>query len=463
MAGKKTITDFFSKRTTTTRPIPSNSHSNSHSNSNSNSSNDTPDPSSQPVPIVSNIAKAQLSFSSSLSSPPSSNPLLSATPAFETDFRNPTPGTGSSGREVRASDDEEDDSDSSLEELQTIFAIKNSSARSEPGPPVTSTPTAKRIKTSNYNLNVSPLAILPKYKSDLKSLVRLAQHERETEESARRVKALNTTHDEQEESSPFGSDIDVKSSKLSHGSLLESVVAQKEEGGLRKVTRALMRTEATNVQKQWYFFSGEEEFSSLKGEPFPSESLPESWQNELLDPEIRHQTFVSGFAEDMIEFGNVLPDELFMWILNDACFERDDVLRNSYYNVLKESAHEQTANLVTPQIIEKQFSDLGATSNAVGIDEEIIPITKSKSSKLDDDWSCLRSFIRYLFLVSDALNPESRELVIILLVRMMADNMLYQNVDLLVLSQTALRYLCKYVGEDIWEATVCNYPPTTYV
>jgi hypothetical protein len=442
------------KQTTTPQSLPSNS----------NTSRNTPKSSSQQDPIVSNTAKAQLSFSSSLSPPPSSDTLLSATPAVESSITNPTPGTGSSGREVRGSDDEEDDSDSSLEELQTIFASKSSTtAKQEPGTAVPSTPTAKRIKTSNYNLNVSPLAILPKYKSDLKSLVKLAQHERETEESAQRVKALNTTQDEQEEASPFDSDLDIKPSKLSHGSLLASVVAQKEEGGLQKVTRALMRTESTNVQKQWYFFSTEGEFPEANGEPFPSDSLPEYWTKELKDPEIRHQTFISGFAEDMIEFGNILPDELFMWILNAACIEQDDVLRTSYYNVLKESAQDQTAKLVAPNIIEKQFSNLGATSNGIRINEDIIPITRKKPPSSDHDWSCLRSFIRYLILISDALDPDARELVITLLVRMMADNMLYRNVDLLVLSQTALRYFCKYVEEGIWEATVCIFVTDTFV
>jgi hypothetical protein len=269
---------------------------------------------------------------------------------------------------------------------------------------------------------------------------------------------MEIAREEQEEIPLVERDIDFSSTKLSHGSLLESVVAQKEEGGLRKVTRALMRTEATNVERHWSFFYTEIDLSLPERKPFPSESIPNSWRNELLQPETRYHSFVSGFAEDMIGFGDSLPDELFLWILNDACFEQDDILRTSYYNVLKESAEEQTSRLVNPTILEKLFRNLGATPNAISVDEKIIPTAGRNSPKLDHDWSRLCSFIQYLILIAHALEPNSRELVICLLLRMMADTIIYKNIDLLDTSQTTLRYLCKYIEEDVWEASVSDRP-----
>lgn len=382
---------------------------------------------------------------SSLSPPPSSEATDIPQSPTRTRLDSSFQSNGTSSRVVRSSDSEESGSDDSLPDI-----FKSTNHLPAPNRAVPSTPTASRHRSTQIPLT-SPLAIHPKkYKFSIASLVDEAAVDKKSEESSKRVKAML---DQQADKSTnlISGDSNGEPAKLD-GALLESVVSHKEDGGMEKVTRALMRTEATNSDQRWYFFNAEAQQPDSRHQPFPDSAVPANWRRGLLKPAVRKQAFLSGFAEDMIHLGQALPDEIFIWILDEACFESHGVLRTSYLNMLQEST-EQIERLLSPDVVNRMLQNLGGTSTATTISEKIRPSIKLPSRY---HWSPANvgSVILFFTRISHILLPETREHIICMLLRMSADHVVFENVDLLVLLQEAIRRLCQDIHSDRWEISV---------
>lgn len=421
---------------------------------------------------VSNLPD-QRGYTSSLSPPPTSDPSEpSPSPSLS-----PSPGpvsppqkenvppqafssissNNSAQRVIQNSDDEDEDSDSSLEDLAALLAAKSSEIRGRQAINgiAPSTPVAPRHQTRAANFHTSPLPVLSKYKFDLKSLVSHAERAEATEASSKRVKAIMAAKDEiaDDDTTMILSDHTADPAKFAHGALLESVVADREDGGTHKVTRAIMRTEATVTEKRWYFFDTQSKASKSERKPFPTRSVPENWEKELVNPKTRHQTFVSGFAEDMVTFGKKLPDELFLWILDEACLEASDPLRTSYLNTIRESK-EQIQRLLSPDLIRKLFRVIGGSSNATEISQKVVPVAKLADPYSNRDWARLLSIIRFLGQIGKSLQQASRTNIICMLLRMSVDHVVFENVDLLDSVQETIGRLCRYTPDEDWETCV---------
>ncbi|TVY26149.1 hypothetical protein LHYA1_G005371 [Lachnellula hyalina] len=343
-----------------------------------------------------------------------------------------------SGRVVKSSDDEESDSDDSFPEL----------FRSTNGPPpakrvTPSTPSKPRSRRVLQPL-MSPIPVHPKY--SLESIVKDAENDKADQETSKRVKAMLDTQIN-ENTSPFASGLSGNQAKFD-GALLESVVANTEDGGMEKVTRALQRTEATNVEKFWYFFGRQDQAAEPPRPSFPTSTVPKTWQRELSKPAMRDQTFISGFAEDMVHFGQALPDEIFLWVLDEACLEPSDVLRTSYLNTLKES-REQVERLLSPDLVDKMLRDLGGTPIATTITGKMKPSPKI-TARYSRDWAHVRSALMFFTGIADSLQRKTREHMLCMLLRMGADHVVFKNVDVLDVLQQAIRRLCKYIPDDEW-------------
>ncbi|KAF4635782.1 hypothetical protein G7Y89_g2304 [Cudoniella acicularis] len=414
---------------------------------------------SQSIQPVRASSKAQelRGYTSSLS-PPSGSDDLNSSPSPTAQSPPAAPlSHRPSTRVVRSSDDEDSDSDSELADLEDIFQLNNSSK----GPAsatrsyTPSTPSASRHKDI-YNFHLSPLAVLPKYQFDLKSLVSQAEAEKATEASSKRIKDMLATKDDGEDSALFADEKFVNPVDLSHGSLLESLVPNKEDGGMQKVSRALERTETTSVEKCWYFFStNTTNPPNPKRKPFPSSSVKSSWGKEFSTAKTRNQSFVSGFVEDMVVFGKVLPDELFLWILDEACLETDDILRNAYFKTLKGSV-EHISRLLSPQLVETMFLNLGGTPTATTPTEKIKPSTGLTEPYLNREWAILRCVVQFFAAVADCLQQRTREHIICLLLRMSIDHVVARNVDLLDMVQEAIRRLCRHTPSESWDSCCQN-------
>lgn len=400
-------------------------------------------------------ASVQRGYTSSLSPPSSTSdpsealrsPLKASLQPMSTAVKIP------SVREVPGSDNEDSDSDSSLEDLSVLLqshhpenSLKKLADSQAPSTPVHS----RAIR--NVRFHTSPLPVLPKYKFDLKSLARQAQKDDATEASSKRVKAMMTPNEETTSNiSPQPS----KSSKISkvshHHELLESVVADTEGGEVHKVTRALKRTEATLPEYRWYFFETQVKPSKPVRSEFPKASIPETWHDVLKDPQMRYQTFVSGFAEDMVGFKNTLPDEIFMWMIDELCWESDNALRNSYSGIIRASS-EQISRLVVPNVIQRMFRNLGGTSGATTISQVIQPVHKITSPYGSRNWANLRSVVKFLGQVSGPLHQTSRIHSLSMLLRLAVDRVVSDNIDLYDLVQQTIFRLCRYdMPDDSWE------------
>ncbi|TVY93188.1 hypothetical protein LAWI1_G003721 [Lachnellula willkommii] len=369
------------------------------------------------------------SLSPSSSDPSESPPECAVLPAPSSN--------GVSVRVVKSSDDEESNSDESLPDL---FPTN----RPPPAKRVTpSTPSGPRFRRVKEPLT-SPIPTRSKY--SLESIVKDAENDKATLESSKRVKAMLDSQNNGN-TSPFANDLNGNQAKFD-GALLESVVANTENGGMEKVTRALQRTEATNVEKFWYFFGRQDQATEPPRTPFPTSTVPQNWKRELSTPAMRNQTFISGFAEDMVHFGQALPDEIFLWILDEACLEPSDVLRTSYLNTLKESK-KQVERLLSPDLVDKMLRILGGTSVATTVTGKMKPSPKI-TGQYSRDWAHVRSVVLFFTGIADSLQWKTREHILCMFLRMSADHVVFKNVDLLDVLQQAIRRLCKYIPDDEW-------------
>jgi len=359
-----------------------------------------------------------------------------------------------SDRVIQNSDDEGEDSDSSLEDLSALLAAKSSEVRAKlvMNGNTPSTPMAPRYQASSVEFHVSPLPLLSKYKFDLKSLVSRAEDHDAIEASSKRVKAMMASKDDDEDTEM--SDHAAELAKFPHGALLGSVVADREDLEAHKVTRAIMRTEATVTEKRWYFFDTHAKpLKQAPRTPFPTKILPDVWKKDLLDPKTRYYTLVSGFAENMVTLGKKLPDELFLWVLDEACLEENDPLRSSYQGIIREST-EQVQRLLNPILVRKIFRTLGGSSIGTDIAQKIVPVSKLADPYPKRDWARLLSIIKLLGKISKFLHQKTRSTIICMLLRLGVDNVVYENVDILDSVQVTIRSLCKHTPDEDWGTCV---------
>ena len=390
-------------------------------------------------------AFSQESHTSSLSPPPASPIDQYAVPSPP---NKPTASSNEAGRVIKSSDDEDEDSDSSLEDLATLLRSNRYASRPNPDDRGIhpSTPIASRTILQAFH--ISPMPILNKNKFDLKSLANLAEMDRKTEASSKRLKAMQEASERKEIVLPRG---DSASEKLKHSSLLQDVVADQEDADISKVARAVMRTEATLLEQRWYFFRTETSPSKPRRKPFPTKCLPQVWQSDLKDAQTREQTFVSGFAEDMVSFGTPLPDEIFLWLLDEICVESSELLRASYCNVVGQSSA-QVCRLIVPNVIRSLFERVGASSAATATTDKIQPGQNLSAPYARRDWSKLRSLIQLLGHIAKDFQASLYALT--LLLRMCCDRVVMHNVDIFDLVQETINRLCRHVPGDSWDSCV---------
>jgi hypothetical protein len=293
--------------------------------------------------------------------------------------------------------------------------------------------------------------VVPKYKFDLKFLASLTKKDDAIEASSKRVKALLKAREESDALFPPGtSSHEPKPTNLD---LLGSVVAEREDGEIQRVTRAIERTEATLSELRWYFFHTQANPPKEERAPFPTKSVPKIWRTELLDPQSRYQTFVSGFAEDLVSYGKALPDEIVLWMLDELCREPSDPLRSSYSNTLRECS-EQVHRLVGADAIQNLFRGLGGSHIGISVSQKIHPIPGLVDPYGKCEWGKLCAVVKFLGQVARHLQQDSRVYAMCMLLRMSVDRVVFDNVDILDLVHDTIHRLCRHVPDDAWEACV---------
>jgi hypothetical protein len=417
------------------------------------------DPNSQNLiaqtPSSESKASGQRDPTSSLSPPPST--VLSEPPLSPQKQNVPLrPESSSAERVIQNSDDEDEDSDSSIEDLSVLLAARSATRarQGNNGQPL-STPAASKPTRNIFNFHTSPLPVLSKYRIDMKSLIDHVQADEATEAKSKRVKAMLEARKRDEDDVPMFQEKPIKSN-VDHGALLDSVVAEREDGGGHKVKRALQRTEATATEKRWYFFDTQSSVTRSSQSSFPIASVPTEWEAELVDPTMRQHTFLSGFAEDMVSFGKKLPDELFLWMLDEICYESSDPLRYAYMNTLKVSS-EQVERLIDPKMIETLFTNLGAASEATIVTAKVNTVYKVSAPYAHRSWGNLISVIKLLGRLGKSMQLAAKTCSICMLLRMSMDKLMCENIEIFDTLQKSISRLCSEI-EDEQEWTRCVNP-----
>ncbi|TKA79618.1 hypothetical protein B0A49_00965 [Cryomyces minteri] len=298
---------------------------------------------------------------------------------------------------VKSSDSEDEDSDSSLEDLDEMIVRSRTTLPSPPETtPRTNTPIAMKYQLRNRDGRSSGAARstlqLPsppetKYKFSLNSLV--AQSKKHTVAEARITKAKALLELSDGTDTPELDDAGVVRDGSGANDMEVRLTAAvsgdgQEDDTAQRVLQAVKRTEGLLQEKVWHLFN-EGERNERSWEPFPRDSLSMAgWTTvlkgesnfpgfnshlltQIAEPQARQQAFLSGFTRDMIAF-EVLPDEVVSWILHELCFESKDDLNHAYIATLEESP-EQVKKLLNPETLGQLLRTLGAKEQTISREE----------------------------------------------------------------------------------------------
>lgn len=357
----------------------------------------------------------------------------------------------SSQRIIKSSDDEEDeesDSDGSLVDLTELLQSRSTSYHPAPTT-ILASPTPVRSRPSRGTQHASSLTFQPKskYKFGLKALVSQSQKHEATEASAQRVQAILDDRDK-------GSNTAQLNGKEDQNSLLESVIAEKDGGGVEKVLQAVRRTEATTADKSWYFFDPHGEAPYSDPREFPVECAVESWQKKLVRRKDRESSIQSGFIKDMVTKQPELPEELFLWILDEVCRESNHDLQKAYCDVLL-AAPEAIHKYLRPDIVKDMFNSMGARRSATDLMTQIEVVNVSEKAYEKRDWSVLSCMIKFLGDASKFAAPATCSFTMSLIARLCVDSIVWDNIGLFSTVQRSMTLLCKAIqDDDRWELSV---------
>ncbi|KAI1487302.1 hypothetical protein F5X96DRAFT_650542 [Biscogniauxia mediterranea] len=344
-----------------------------------------------------------------------SSPQILDLPSSPATPPKPAPRVLSLNDEIKGSDDEDGDSDDSLESISAFIGGKTGPAPPQRGSNAVATPRAKRIALAVHK---SPLTLQPaKHKFDLKSLINHTRQDERTDESARRAENLLKEQDDEDNRNVSDSDDDQQ--PLQEAAARKLLLGNEEEAKGDKIVRAMKRTTVDGNRKWCYFFSIEQPLLKPPRSQFPQRKLKGFGGKPLSDPAQRDQAFIHGLPYILVTKGKALPDELFQWILDEVCVEKNAQLRLSYSNLVK-LCSEQTHRLVNDMQLYSMLERIGGPRYAREHSKfESSP--ELEDPYRDRDWTGLMTFLELLEHIAPNLKPANAISAIQLLIRMSLD------------------------------------------
>ncbi|KAI1464589.1 uncharacterized protein F4812DRAFT_160497 [Daldinia caldariorum] len=354
---------------------------------------------------------------SASSSEPVRDPQLSF--SSPTTPRKPTPKLRDRTDEIKGSDDEDGDSDDSLESISAFIQRKNGPSPYQRDSNLTSTPRAKRIASNSSSLLKSPLTLQPKHKFDLKSLINHARQSDRADESARRADELINQSEDDDDNDQILTDVQ-NDPTLLQKTAKELLKDDEEDTKGDKLMRAMNRTKIDASRRLCYFFSLEPPLFKPPRSPFPEKGAKGCWRC-LANSRTRDQAVILGLPHAIASKGKALPDELFLWILDEVCAERNVQLRIQYCNLVT-LCPDSIARLVTEKRLYSMLERMDGPKSPQSQN-----ITKLESfPRVEDpypgrDWSGLVTFLELLKRMAPNLKSQNAIGAIKLLVRMGLD------------------------------------------
>jgi hypothetical protein len=343
--------------------------------------------------------------------------------------------------EIRGSDDDDDDSDASLESLGEMFSRKSGAIYQKPAG-LTATPKAKRISSGNFHRSPLTLQQQPKHKFDLKALLNHARQDHATDESVRRAKAARLQAEEDLEPEP---DTDMMA-----GEVMINVGGT--TGG--KLSMAIDRTVGDESHPKAYFFDLEATSRPIPKRQFPTSAVKSKPWNILQTASSRDQMFIHGIPTVLARKGNELPDELYLWILDQVCVENDLQLLNQYISLIA-LCPENTRRLVDERRLYGMLEQIGGQKHSTIV--ERFQLSPGLSTPYPGkDWSPLRYFLELLAHIAPYLTPQNNIGAIKLLIRLSLDPIITTVAGLQVAHSIAVLNLVSALPttEAVWNDCV---------
>ncbi|KAF4124641.1 hypothetical protein GMORB2_5307 [Geosmithia morbida] len=389
---------------------------------------------------------------------------------------------------VVAASDEDDseggfsDSDDDLEDLMAKFdpnRLKKSTtpplaaARKNvpgPGPGPLETPRAKRTDTAIHcSMLSSPLTLNPKrtHQFDMGALIEDAMQDDATHASSLKNRLAV-------EAAAKAAATASAAATSSRDAVLLGIVRDGDDGlDAQKVLRAVQRTSHGQSPKLRYCFFAAD-YAPPPPPPLPPmPPMQDQGQKQVgaawaplthANPRVREQYLASGLPQTMVDRmgGAFLPAALFDWILDDLCVQKSRLVQQEYVSLLS-CCQEHARVRLTPQRLRRLFARLGARGD--GDDVEMsdegeegggpspLPLSNPPQDPyLDRDWSCVRSVIELLGLLSCDLSPESVAFATRTLLRMSVDRFLICSPEVLPEYEYSIQLLVEALPPSSWDS-----------
>ncbi|KAI1819695.1 hypothetical protein F4861DRAFT_122019 [Xylaria intraflava] len=363
--------------------------------------------------------------------------------------------------EIKGSDDSDDDSDDSLGSITEALGFRARPAAHRHDPSIQATPQAKRLASGIHR---SPLTLQPKkHKFDMKALISHSREFERTEQSAKEAEALIAQAEKiSDDSDDSGAENDAKRIEGVACQLFAGGTAE-EDGKGDKLRRAFKRStdDEASLRKHCYFFSHEEPFRSGTN-TFPRKVITGHWKC-LAQSEARRRAFIMGLPYTFIAQGEALPDELFLWILNEISTEQDAELRRQYIN-LTELCEDNTRRLINDMRLYALVEGMGGPRYARE-HSKFVSSTEVRREYLERNWSPLVAFLQLLDRLAPSLQTASAISAVQLLLRMSLDPVVaavvrehHTRAMTMLISKlarsrlrwnTACEAICSYIYENI--------------
>ena len=348
--------------------------------------------------------------------------------------------------EIAASDDVASDD---FEPLEALLAPRA-------GP---STPSAKRVDTKKVttphrrpsSLFSSPLTIQPRVRHfAMDELLKDAKRDSWTEESYKRLQAR------QEEEKK-----DRTNHRLAGDSLRDKLIdtiGDEEDHRLDKVVRAVERTERTASNQGWYFFRPTVPLDEPNRYPFPAKRLSDICGKKATikgpeDLDLRLLNFSLKLRRE------ALPDELFLWMMDEMCVEKSGLRRDEMCRVMRFYPSNTIASQFTPSYLEGLFLRLGASEDIRSFlgnrsSQAVNTVAAPEEGLYKRDWRSLCSVLETLLAVSSNLGPDTMFYIMQVVLAMSVDPELLHDPDVLRLYRKLLLSIASAFPSSQWDGTV---------
>ncbi|EFW99221.1 hypothetical protein CMQ_5642 [Grosmannia clavigera kw1407] len=326
----------------------------------------------------------------------------------------------------------------------------------------------RRIK----QVRVARLPDPPKHKFDMKALLRHAEQDDATEAAVQRVSAAFAGPGSQQDGTSTGDGTANKSAsaiapsgKLSTFMIDSFISLSGEEAGLGlessdplasmnkdRLRRAFDRTGVAAVSEQWYFFKEHFVPSPVKKRPFPQKAAKDRWTM-LKDATMRYDCFSTGLVRYAMEAADAprLPDELFLWILDEASTETLPSLRDEYAGILCRCP-EQVRRFVDAERLLLLFQKLGPRWESIDLTARLELVPAISRPYPGRDWTPLRSLLTLVATLAaeGALSLDAVRCASKILLRLGIDRLIEESLELLQTYQDAMRKLVLRVSASEW-------------